>query len=88
MHLHRYKQQRKTDHSATKNFALERGNELAPSDMLKGIGIAEDIETTETFPKEAVEPKGTTIEEVDDYYFQDPTTIGKLKVLYAYREIP
>ena len=84
LHLHRFKRQRKTEHSGHKNCVLERGNTPAPCDTHDrggGSGRTEDIEIDtfeiETFSAETEQPQDTITEETDDYYFQDPTTIGK-----------
>ena len=74
----RCKQQRKAEHNDHKKYALERGNGPAPCDKLDregGVGRKEDIEM------ETEQPQGTATKEVDDYYFQDPTTIGKHMIL-------
>ena len=79
LHLHRFKRQRKTEHSSHKKSVLERGNTPASCDTHdrgRGSGKTEDIEI-DTFSAETEQPQDTITEETDDYYFQDPTTIGK-----------
>ena len=76
--LHRFKRQRKSEHSGHKKCALERGNTPASYDTLDGGGSrgrTEDIEI-DTFSAEAEQPQGIATEETQEYYFQDPTTIS------------
>ena len=59
---------------------FEKRNTPASCDTLDrggGRGKTEDIEI-ETFSADAEQTQGTATEETEEYYFQDPTTIGKI----------
>ena len=76
---HRFKRQRKGEYSSHKKRVPERGNTPAPCDTHNrggGSGRTDDIEI-ETFSAETEQPQDTVTEETDNYYFRDPTTIGK-----------
>ena len=80
--LIRFKRQRKDQHSVHKKYTLdnERGNTSSLCDREEGIEKTDEIEI-ETFSIEAEQLQDTA--EEDDYYFHDPTTIGKLMKIHS-----
>ena len=86
-HLIRFRRQRKDQHIVHQKYTLdnERGNTSLLCDREDGIERTDEIEI-ETFSIEA-EQLQDTVEEEDDYYFHDPTTIGKLTKINLHSDI-